>query len=739
MELMKEVWITVTCAKAPDVFFVRSISGSEELGTLYEYHVELFTRLPEIDMRSLLAEPMTIHLDLGNDEFRHLSGVVSKIRRGDSDYEGTTYHLTLRPEQHKLNYRHNCRIFQNTSVVDVVKTVFTEHGLRAVRESLFGVYRKWDYLTQYRESDFEFIRRILALEGIYFYFEHLADGHQMVLADSVSSHEERAGFGSLPFCPSWQPVDSPDYLTWWSETYELAIREFSVRDFDFRQRGPASVLKARKASGSEKDEAKAERYEYPGIIALHENESNAGEEAKLLEAELSEGERIAAVRLEEKQSKVECYEAEGNARCLQVGALFAVSDAPDLSARQFMIVSTEVTFRNPVMFGSGSHSIGDRSYVRLTAMDGKTPFRMPRIEKPVVLGAQTARVVGGKDDEIMTDKYGRIKLKFHWDRKESSDKDPEQDSSCWVRVATTWAGSNWGAIHIPRVGHEVVVQFMDGDPDRPMVTGSVYNASNMPPYELPANKTQSGIKSRSTKGGHAQNFNEIRFEDLKGKEELHIQAERDESTLVKRNQSISVGADRSVSVGGNHTVSVTGAQTTTVTKKETQTYNAEREMKVALTNLDEITGAHTGTYHAGRTETVEKGDTLTVLGSDKKATVHGTYDITADTEYKLVQGTNSVDLKGNHITINNGKCEVHLEGPDATVMAKSSLTLKCGDASITLKNDGSIEINGKQKVNLSGGGSTVGLEQAGATMKGMKVGISGDAITEITGALIKIN
>jgi type VI secretion system secreted protein VgrG len=244
MALHEDVWMTVTCAKAPDVLFVRSISGAEELGTLYEYHVELFNELHELDMKSFLGEPMIVNLDLGNGKFRYLSGVVSKIRRGEREYEGTAYHVTLRPEQHKLSYRHNCRIFQDTTVVNAVKAIFKEHGLRAPRSSLFenDQYRKWDYLTQYRESDFEFIKRILALEGIYFYFDHLADGHQMVLADSISSHKELPGLESVPLSQAAGPLDSSEYLTWWSETYELASREVSLRDFDFRHRGPAAVL-----------------------------------------------------------------------------------------------------------------------------------------------------------------------------------------------------------------------------------------------------------------------------------------------------------------------------------------------------------------------------------------------------------------------------------------------------------------------------------------------------------------
>jgi type VI secretion system secreted protein VgrG len=370
-----------------------------------------------------------------------------------------------------------------------------------------------------------------------------------------------------------------------------------------------------------------------------------------------------------------------------------------------------------------------------TLLDSQVQFRPQRTAlKPRIEGPQTAIVVGGPNDEIYTDRFGRVKVQFDWDRKPERD----EESSCWVRVAHVWAGKQWGAIHIPRVGQEVIVEFLDGDPDRPIITGRVYNTDNMPPYTLPQNQTQSGIKSRSSKGGTDNNFNEIRFEDLKGKEELHMQAERDMSTLVKRNQSTSVGADRSVSVGGNHSVSVTGTQTTTVTKDETQTYKAKRTMKVTETNDDEVTGAHTGKYHGGRTETVEKNDKVEVT-SIRKVLVHGLYDIEVDTEYKAVQKTNSIAMKGDKLTVNNGKCEVHLEGANATVTAEASLTLQCGGASITLKKDGTIEVTGSTKVALSGGGSTVGLEKAGATMAGMKVGVSGNAITEITGALIKIN
>jgi type VI secretion system secreted protein VgrG len=258
----------------------------------------------------------------------------------------------------------------------------------------------------------------------------------------------------------------------------------------------------------------------------------------------------------------------------------------------------------------------------------------------------------------------------------------------------------------------------------------------MPPYSLPEHKTQSGIKSRSTKGGHAQNFNEIRFEDLKGKEELHLQAEKDMSTLVKNNQSTSVGADRSVSVGGN--------QSTTVTKNETQTYKANRKMDVTGTNDDTITGAHTGTYNAGRTETVKKGDTLTVVGSDKTVTVHGKYDNTVDTEFKVTKAGTSLTITDNCVLEATGKMDFHNpgtsvvgEGTKLTLNGNSEVTITCGSASISLKSDGTIEIKGTT-VRIGNSTNNAAFEPAGTTINGVKITSAAVGIHELSGALIKV-
>jgi type VI secretion system secreted protein VgrG len=704
-----------------DVLLFERMSGEEAIGRVFHYNLSMLSDSPTLDLSALLGKTITIEVDLPESGTRYFNGYVTSFSMSSTNTRHFRYQAVIRPWLWLLSLGSNSRIFQKMTVPDIVKQIFRERGFSDFREALFETnYRKWDYSVQYRETDLNYISRLLEQEGIYYFCEHVDGKHTVVLADSPSSHVATPGFEKVLYFP---PGDTngrdEDHLSDWSAGRQLRPGIYSSSDYDFTR--PTASLTARLNRPMQQDHSDFEVYDYPGEYVKS-----------------AEGEKHVQVRLDQHQNDFEMVRTSGTVRGLSPGALFKLQNnrREDQNVEHLIVsASYEITTNDYETGGGATHDF-EGSY---TCVNSSRPYRAPaHTPKPKVDGPQTATVVGKKGEEIWTDEYGRVKVQFHWDREGERD----ENSSCWVRVSQVWAGTKWGSLHVPRIGQEVIVDFLEGDPDRPIVTGRVYNGDNMPPYLDPqaptASATQSGIKSRSTPGGSPSNFNEIRFEDKKGKEELHVQAERDHSTLVKRNQSISVGADRSVSVGGNESISVTGTRTSTITKKETQTFKDDREMTVALTNTDEVTLLHTGKYHGGRTETVKKGDTLEVIGSNKVVTVHGEYNTVADSQFEVKQAGNQFLIK-NEIILDNQKCKVDMKGGNTKITAADEIKLECGTASITLKKDGTIEISGSQKVKADGGGAGVELTAEGAKMSGAKASVSGTAMTEITGAMVKIN
>jgi type VI secretion system secreted protein VgrG len=714
-----------------------SLTGTEELGRLFEYNLELLCTNPDITLSDALGQSLTVTLNLALG-FRYFNGYISRFSFTGTSGRYAVYRATLRPWLWFLTTNADCRIYPDTDVPTIVKRVFGRYQQASFEGELAG-FPKRDYVVQYRETDFNFVSRLMEEEGIYYYFKHEATKHTLVFADSIGAHQTIEG-ATLPYRP---PTESShgfdDHFSGWRVSQEIQSAGYATKDYDFTK--PKKDLTAvRKPQAKIPRIVTGEIYDYPGGYL-----------------EQSYGETLAAIRINELQTPYELVDANGTTRVLGVGQLFTLTDYPRAEQnREYLAVKAryEIRTHDPESKSASDEELYRGSY---TLIDSKQEFRPARrTSKPMIQGPQTAVVVGDKKTvndgtEIWTDEYARVKVRFFWERlgaegppEEKSAQDiADEDRTCWVRVSQLWAGSGWGGLHVPRIGQEVLVDFLEGDPDKPIITGRVYNDDNRPPYINPKaptdSATQSGIRSHSSPKGGPDNFNEIKFEDKKGKEELHIQAERDQSTHVKRNQSISVDGDRSVSVGGNETISVTGTRTSTITKKETQTFKDARTMTVQLTDNVEITGAHTGKYHAGRTETVESGDTLTVVGSNKKTDVDGAYEITAKTAFQVIQaGINKILVK-DEILLDNAKCQIDLKGGDATITAAESITLQCGGASIKLTRDGTIEISGAQKVKADGAGAGLELTAAGATMSGTKATVSGAAMTEITGGMVKVN
>jgi type VI secretion system secreted protein VgrG len=706
--------ITVTTPLPEGALLFEQMSGREALGRLFEYQVDLLSKDPELNTAAVLGKPMTVRLRGDGDKpDRHFNGIVARFSLAGLEGEFTRYRATLRPWFWLLTRTSNCRIFQHgKSVPDVIQEVFRDHGFTDFDATrLSGSYRKWDFLVQYRETDFNFVSRIMEQEGIYYYFTHEAAKHKLVLADAQGSHDVTPGYEVVPYFPpdpSKSGMRQRDHIDTWSFERQVVPGKYFVDDFNFES--PRGDLKAKASAPQPGANAGFEIYDYPGE---YKDRAEADAEVR--------------IRLEARHAEYETFEGAGDARGLFAGGLFKLSGhpRPDQEKEYLLTSVTHVlatsAYRSDVGAGIGK---GDEYRCTFTAVEGQRPFRSPSATpKPVVQGPQTAIVVGPGGEEIWTDKFGRVMVQFPWDRFGASN----EKSSCWVRVAQVWAGAKWGAMHIPRIGQEVIVDFLEGDPDRPIITGRVYNADNMPPYTLPDNKTQSGIKSRSSKGGGPSNFNEIRFEDKKGSEELFVQAEKDHNTLVKNNQGLAVGVDRAKSVRNNETVQIGNNRTETVGADETISIGGSRSETVAAMESVTVGGNRTLTVAIADANVVGASHSLTVGGNDSTS-VGGNQGVGVGRNQNVsVGGSRSVNVAkdetqkvGGKRTLSVAKDDMLEIGSKLSINVKEEISIKTGDATIVLKKNGDITIKGKN-ITLEASGKINGKASSDVIFKGSKI------------------
>ena len=518
----------------PDTLLLRSIKGEEALSRLYCYALDVLTTAP-VDIDALLGTPAAVRITRQDESGtpRWVSGHIASCSFIEMKGSYLRYALELVPWTWFLQRRVNCRIFQdNMTVPDIVKTIFRDAGFTDFRDELTEEYAGWEYCCQYQESDFHFVQRLMEQEGIYYYFEHEQNRQRLVLCDNQAEQPALPEAASLLFnrqSTADHNEDPTRFITEWTTQRKVVPGAMTLKDFDFTK--PDAPLLARVNFPNQHAHADLEVYEYPGEYVAQRT-----------------GETLASRRLEEQNVEHEQFTGRTENRAVLCGSVFHLEDHPvDPFNERYRVLSATIDARNDD-YESVEDDTDHTAYFRcdIEALRAETIYRPPRITKrPVIAGAQTAVVTGKPGDEIYTDEYGRVKVRFHWDRGDY----PDETASCWIRAAQVWAGKQWGAMYIPRVGHEVIVEFLEGDPDRPIITGRVYNGANRPPYNLPDEKTKSTIKSNSSIGGGG--FNELRFEDKKGEEELYIQAEKDENHLVKNDRSRTVGNDEIVEIGRN--------------------------------------------------------------------------------------------------------------------------------------------------------------------------------------------
>ncbi|WP_296266626.1 type VI secretion system tip protein VgrG [Pseudomonas sp. UBA6562] len=556
----------VTSPLGPDALILAEMTGSEELGRLFEFELQLTSDDPAIDLNQLLGKPMCLSVQLGVGAQRYFHGLVARCSQSVDRGQFASYRVTLRPWLWLLTRTSDCRIFQKQSAPAIVKQVFRDLGFSDFEEQLSRSYREREYCVQYRETSFDFVSRLLEEEGIYYFFRHEQDRHVLVLADAYGAHQRVPGYETVPFFPPDGQHRERDHINDWYLAQEVQSGSLELNDYDFQR--PSARINVRSAMPRPHEAGDYPLFDYPGEYEQAEH-----------------GEHYARTRLEALQTQHERVELSGNARGLGSGHLFNLSGFTRADQnREYLILAARYhVLQERLETGGGNGSAQFHS--NLSCIDAQQSFRpLASTHRPQVRGPQTAIVVGPAGEEIWTDQYGRIKVHFYWDRHDQSN----ENSSCWIRVSQAWAGKNWGSMQIPRIGQEVIVSFLEGDPDRPIVTGRVYNAEQTVPYDLPGSATQSGMKSRSSKGGSPANFNEIRMEDKKGEEQLYVHAERNMDSVVEQNETLSVGANRTQSVGQMEQITIGASRLRAVRFDDVTLVGASKSDSVGVSYLLEV-------------------------------------------------------------------------------------------------------------------------------------------------------
>jgi type VI secretion system secreted protein VgrG len=710
----------------PDVLRLTGFTGREAISQLFELRLDMIAAATSaVAFDQLLGQSITIALDLPGGTQRYFSGMAAGVTKGATSTVGgsdqiTQYRMLVVPKLWLLTRRRQSRIFQQKSVTDILKSVLT--GLD-VSYQLTGNYLPRDYCAQYRETDFEFASRLMEEEGIYYFFKHADGAHTMVVADSPVAHpplpEE-----TLIFKPATGGLTEYDRVTTWEKSQEITSGKFTLWDSSFELPGrnleatttvkPESVQvgtvshKLQVASNNA-----LEIYDFPGGYAGRFDGSAPGgsERASDVQHIFEDNMRTVNIRMGQDASTGIVVRAGSTCRELVSGHKFTLDGHQDADG-SYVLVSVEHTART----GSADSTNGNEdefTYTNtFTCVPAALPYRPPRVTpRPFVHGCQTAVVVGPAGEEIFTDRYGRVKVQFPWDREGKKDA----NSACWVRVASFWAGRKWGAVHIPRIGQEVIVDFEEGDPDQPIIVGSVYNAENMPPYELPANKTQSGVKSRSTPQGTDETFNEIRLEDKKDAEQIFVQAQKDLDTKVKNNETRAVWNDR----------------TTVISNNDTRTVGGPDKDGNAIGGNDTIT-----IKKGNRTITIDEGNLSTTVSKGDE-----TREITTGKQTITVKGNVTVTVQqGNHeTTVSTGNGKVDISAGKYEVSAAQEIMLKVGPSHIKITPT-SIELSAPTGIELKVGATKIALGVAQLEAVSVQTKVEGQAQVEVKGgAMAKIS
>lgn len=618
--------LEITTALGKDKFLLRLLSGEERMSGLFSFQLELASEDAKIDFSKIIGTNATVSVQLVDGNERYFNGIISRFSMVGQDDRFKLYRAVLVPQLWLLTRRADCQIFQDLTIPDIIEKVFSDAGLTDYELSLSGNYDKWDYCVQYRETHFNFVSRLMEQYGIFYYFRHENGKHVLVLGDSPAAHQVCPHQASASIESMQQVLGAHDVVTGWQVEQVLHFGRFAHTDYDFKN--PSTSLTASLDTVTHIGGNDAfEIFDYPGEYELK-----------------AVGDDIAKLRMEEEEADHVTYSGQTTCRAFSPGFSFKLKghrESPEFN-KSYVMTST----RHHASNGSLVSGTEDSAHYGndVVCIDANVPYRPRRTTpKPIVQGMQTAVVVGPSGEEIYTDKYGRVKVHFFWDRKGKRD----EKSSCWIRVAQPIAGKRWGTTFLPRLGQEVIVSFLEGDPDQPLITSSVYNAEQMPPYlgegldgKHPNNFSISGYKSNSTKGGSG--YNEWRFNDTAGKEQLFLHAERDMDTRVKHDSIEHVGADRHFNVAGNRTEAVG--------KEMILNVGADYHSIVGASRAESVAADHDFDVGGDQTTSVTGGITANI-GKDLDETIGGAWAVSSGKTISIKAGMKLVIQAGAQISL----------------------------------------------------------------------------------------
>ncbi|MDH5452585.1 MAG: type VI secretion system tip protein VgrG, partial [Paracoccaceae bacterium] len=702
--------ITVSVPAFGDKVFFARLEGFDEISRPFRYELALASKDLDLKADDVLGKTATVMVT--GEPKRHFNGLVSEFIVDPFRDDYAHYRLVIVPWLWFLSLRTDNRIFQNQSVVDIIEAVFGNYPDAKFEKRLKASYPPRDYCVQYGESDLDFVQRLMEHEGIFYFFEHDEGAHQMVLVDANATLEPAPGAETVPYEPDGRiSFRDGDFITAWKPCSSVRPGKFVHTDYDFQKPSSDLMAKADNPLGFAQDAG--ENYHYPGDYLEH-----------------GRGDTLSALRLEELQAAHIRVTAEGTARPLWSGRSFKLDLFPrEAENDDYIVLRAEYALWD-AQYRSGQSDAQQGYGVTLHVAPKSIAFRPDRLTpQPVMRGPQTAKVVGPAGEEIFTDEFARVKVQFHWDRLGKKD----ENTTCFVRVSQTWAGAGWGFIQIPRIGQEVIVDFLEGDPDQPIITGRVYNAEQMPPYGLPGNATQSGWKSNSSPGGGG--WNELRFEDKAGSEEVYFQAQKDHNELVKNNEARtigndfaedvghdaqqSVGHDRTESVANDKATSVGNNRTVDIGVNDTETVGSNRSLTVGADETISIGANSTETIGSNHTQSVGIAQTITV-GAVRTDTVGAA-------ENRTVGASQTMNIGASRaVTVGSG--QTHRVGADDGWTVGGSQTVAVSaDQAVTIGGGHTESIGKDQAWTVAGSRvAKVGKDEAleVAAKMGVKVGAS---------------